>query len=118
VFVLKDLYYDFDKYAIRYPDATHVLDSLAIIMQEHPTMRISLESHTDSRGNDAYNMRLSDRRAESAVRYLVQKGIAQNRLEWKGYGESRLVNRCSNSVKCTEEEHQANRRTEVRILEE
>ncbi len=87
-------------------------------MKEHPTMRISLESHTDSRGNDDYNMRLSERRAASAVQYLEQQGISRSRLEWKGYGESRLVNRCSNGVNCSVEEHQANRRTEVRILEE
>ncbi|WP_341835922.1 OmpA family protein [Chitinophaga pollutisoli] len=91
VLVLKGLYYDFDKYAIHYPDATRVLDSPAIILQDHPAMRISLESHMDRRGNGAYNLRLSEHRAESAVQYLVQKGIARNRLEWRGFGETRLV---------------------------
>ncbi|RPD41835.1 OmpA family protein [Chitinophaga barathri] len=115
-FVLKDLYYDFNKYFIR-TDAGRVLDSLFVILQEHPTMRIELQSHTDSRGNDAYNMRLSKERAEAAVNYLVSKGISADRMVPQGYGESRPVNHCVNGVKCSEEEHQANRRTEVKILQ-
>ena len=115
-FVLKDLYYDYDKYFIR-PDAGRVLDSLAAILQQHPTMRIELQSHTDSRGNDAYNMRLSGERAAAAVSYLTGKGISADRLVAKGYGESQPVNKCVNGVKCSEEDHQANRRTEVKILQ-
>ncbi len=114
--MLKDLYYDYDKYFIR-PDAGRVLDSLAAILQQHPTMRIELQSHTDSRGNDAYNMRLSGERAAAAVSYLTGKGISADRLVAKGYGESQPVNKCVNGVKCSEEDHQANRRTEVKILQ-
>ncbi len=114
-FVLENLYYDYDKHHIR-PDAALVLDGLAQILTENPTMKIELSSHTDSRGNDAYNLNLSQRRANAAVQYLIQKGIAKDRLVAKGYGETQLVNDCANGVKCTEEQHQANRRTEVKVL--
>jgi outer membrane protein OmpA-like peptidoglycan-associated protein len=114
IYVLKDIYYDFDKWNIR-PDAARELDKLLTILNDHPAMHIELGSHTDSRGKDDYNLRLSQRRAESAVAYLVSKGIESNRLSAKGYGESMLVNRCGNGSKCTEAEHQANRRTEFKV---
>jgi outer membrane protein OmpA-like peptidoglycan-associated protein len=79
-------------------------------------VNIELMSHTDSRGNDDYNMSLSQQRANSVVNYLVSKGISRSRLSGKGYGESRLVNRCSNGVDCSATEHQRNRRTEFRVL--
>lgn len=116
VFVLEDLYYDFDKHNIR-PDAALVLDALVETMNEYPTLKIELSSHTDSRGSDAYNMALSDRRARAAVDYIISRGISRDRLVAKGYGETQLVNECSNGVDCTPEQHQANRRTEVRVLE-
>lgn len=115
VFVLDNIYYDFNKSDIR-PDAAKVLDQLVNTMTENPTLQIELSSHTDSRGSDNYNMKLSDRRAKSAVDYIISKGIAKERLVSKGYGETRLVNECANGVKCTEEQHQANRRTEVKVL--
>jgi len=114
-FVLENIYYDLDKSNIR-PDAAVELDKLVVILNEHPTMRIELSSHTDSRAPDAYNMALSQRRAASAVAYLVSKGISKDRMIAKGYGETRLVNKCSNGVPCTEAEHQLNRRTEVKVL--
>ena len=73
-------------------------------------------SHTDSRGNDDYNMSLSQQRANSVVNYLVGKGISRSRLVAKGYGETRLVNRCANGVECSEADHKKNRRTEFRII--
>ncbi|OCX53419.1 hypothetical protein BEL04_03720 [Mucilaginibacter sp. PPCGB 2223] len=115
IFVLSNIYYDLDKSNIR-PDAAVELDKLAVILKEHPTMRIELSSHTDSRASDEYNMALSQRRAASAVAYLASKGIDKSRMIPKGYGETRLVNKCSNGVPCTEAEHQLNRRTEVKIL--
>lgn len=115
-FVLENLYYDFDKHNIR-PDAALVLDELVQIMNENPTMKIELSSHTDSRGNDAYNMALSQRRAKAAVDYLISKGISRDRLVAAGYGETRLINECANGVQCSDEQHQANRRTEVKILD-
>lgn len=115
-FVLENLHYDFDKHNIR-PDAAAILDELIRTLRDNPTLRIELSSHTDSRGNDAYNMALSQRRAQAAVDYLVSRGIARDRLVAKGYGETRLVNDCGNGVPCSAEQHQANRRTEVTVLE-
>ncbi len=87
------------------------------VLKDNPTLRIELSSHTDSRGKDKYNMALSQKRAQAAVNYLVSKGIARDRMVAKGYGESKLLNRCANGVKCSEAEHQLNRRTEFTVLE-
>ncbi|WP_158559310.1 OmpA family protein [Deminuibacter soli] len=114
-FVLEGLYYDFDKYNIR-PDAAIVLNKLQQLLLKYPTMKIELSSHTDSRGSKAYNERLSAQRAASARAYLIKAGISAERIISKGYGESRLVNGCSDGVPCTEAQHQANRRTEVTVL--
>jgi len=113
--ILENIYYNFDAFDIR-TDAALSLDHLVRVMRDNPTMRIELSSHTDSRGSDAYNMKLSQRRAEAAVDYVVSRGIARSRLVPKGYGETRLVNACSNGVDCTPAEHQANRRTEVEVI--
>jgi outer membrane protein OmpA-like peptidoglycan-associated protein len=85
-------------------------------MRENPTMRIELSSHTDSRGSDYYNMLLSDARAISAVAYMKRRGIAADRMVAIGYGETRLLNECANGVKCSEDDHQFNRRTEIKVL--
>ncbi|MGJ7033513.1 OmpA family protein [Niabella hirudinis] len=114
--VLKDIYYNYNKWDIR-PDAALVLDNLIKTLEENPSVKIELSSHTDSRGGDAFNMTLSRRRAESAVQYLVSKGIAASRLKAMGYGESRLLNNCGNDTPCSEEQHQLNRRTEIKVLE-
>lgn len=114
-FELENIYYDFDKHNIR-PDAAAILDELVRTLGDNPTLKIELSSHTDSRGSNAYNEALSQRRAQSAVDYLVARGIARDRMVAKGYGETRLVNRCADGVPCTREEHQANRRTEVTVL--
>jgi outer membrane protein OmpA-like peptidoglycan-associated protein len=113
--ILANLYYDLDKSNIRY-DAAAILDKLVAVLKRYPTMEIELSSHTDSRASDEYNMQLSIRRAISAVNYLESKGIASGRVKANGYGETRLVNGCKNDVPCSEEQHQANRRTEVTIL--
>ncbi|MCA5006436.1 OmpA family protein [Sphingobacterium bovistauri] len=115
-FVLKNILYDFDKSNIR-SDAALVLDNVVSIMKQNPSLKIELSSHTDSRGNDEYNLKLSQRRADAAVAYIVSKGISRARLVAKGYGESRLVNNCGNDVDCSEEQHQENRRTEIKVLE-
>ena len=114
---IENIYYDFDKSNIR-PDAAIELDKLVKIMQENPTIWIELGSHTDSRGNDQYNQWLSQSRANSAVQYIIDRGIEKNRITAKGYGESQLMNKCSNGVKCTEAEHQLNRRTEFKIVKQ
>ena len=115
-FELENIYYDFDKHNIR-PDAAAILDELVRTLRDNPTLKIELSSHTDSRGSHAYNEALSQRRAQSAVDYLVSRGIARDRMVAKGYGETKLVNRCADGVPCSREEHQANRRTEVTVLE-
>ncbi len=115
-FELENIYYDFDKHNIR-PDAAAILDELVRTLRDNPTLKIELSSHTDSRGSHAYNESLSQRRAQSAVDYLVSRGIARDRMVAKGYGETKLVNRCADGVPCSRDEHQANRRTEVTVLE-
>ena len=112
---LDNIYYDYNKASLR-SESEQELDKLVKILKDNPTMVIELSSHTDARGTDAYNMSLSRRRAQSAVKYLLENGISKSRLQPKGYGESQLLNRCKNGVECTEEEHQLNRRTEFRIL--
>ncbi|MBL7827741.1 MAG: OmpA family protein [Saprospiraceae bacterium] len=112
---LDNILYDFDDDKIR-PDAEPDLQYLTDLMNKYPDMKIELSSHTDARGNDAYNEDLSQRRAESARRWLIAKGIKEDRITPKGYGEKVLQNKCSNGVECTEEEHQLNRRTEFKII--
>ena len=109
--VLDNIYYDLNKADIR-PDAARELDKLVQTLKDNPTVRIELSSHTDSRDTDAYNLRLSQRRAESAVAYLVSQGIGDGRLVARGYGETRLLLPDAQ----TEEEHQLNRRTEFKVL--
>ncbi len=113
--VLKNILYDFDKSNIR-PDAAIILDNVVAIMKQNPSLKIELSSHTDSRGNDAYNRKLSQQRAEAAVNYLAANGISRDRLIARGYGETKLLNGCGNGVTCSEEQHQANRRTEIKVL--
>jgi outer membrane protein OmpA-like peptidoglycan-associated protein/tetratricopeptide (TPR) repeat protein len=112
---LNPIYYDYDKWDIR-PDAGVELDKIVQAMIDNPDLVIELGSHTDSRGNDKYNQKLSQKRAESAVNYIIEKGIPKNRIFAKGYGESILINHCTNGVECNDEEHQLNRRTEFRIV--
>ncbi|MCZ4244102.1 OmpA family protein [Pedobacter punctiformis] len=114
---LENIYYDFDKSNIR-ADASVELDKLVLILKENPTIWIELGSHTDSRGNDQYNQWLSQKRANSAVQYIIDRGIDKSRITAKGYGESVLLNNCSNGIKCTEAAHQLNRRTEFKITKQ
>jgi len=111
------IYYELNSARIT-PESEKIIDEhLLTLMKNKPGLRIELASHTDSRGDDAYNMTLSQQRAQSVVNYLVSKGISRDRLVAKGYGETRLVNKCANGVDCTEAEHQQNRRTEFRIIQ-
>jgi len=113
---LENIYYDFDKSYIR-EDAAKELEKLVKLLKDNPSITIEMGSHTDSRGSDNYNMVLSDKRAMAAVEYLVAQGIERTRLTWKGYGESKPVNECTNGVPCSEEKHQDNRRTEFKVTE-
>jgi outer membrane protein OmpA-like peptidoglycan-associated protein len=114
--VLKNIYYDINKFSIR-PDAAKELDILVGFLSTNIGVKIEIASHTDSRSQDIYNLKLSQKRADEVVAYLVAKGIDQSRLVAKGYGETKLVNNCTNDTKCSEEEHQMNRRTEFKILD-
>jgi outer membrane protein OmpA-like peptidoglycan-associated protein len=114
-FNIKIIYFDLDKANIR-SDAQADLAKIAEIMKEFPTMKVDVRSHTDSRQTNAYNEKLSDARAKSTIDWLVKNGIEKERLSGRGYGESQLINHCGDGVKCSEEEHQMNRRSEFIIL--
>lgn len=114
--VINPIFFDFDKWNIR-TDAQYELENIVDVLREHPEMVIKIESHTDSRGGDRYNMKLSDRRAKSTKDYLLSREIDPTRIESAiGYGESQLLNKCSNGVRCSKEEHQLNRRSYFYIV--
>lgn len=110
------IYFDFDKSYIR-KEAARELDKMVAVMNEYKDMVIKIESHTDSRGNIAYNKYLSNKRAESSRDYLIAQGIAADRIESAiGYGEEKLLNECNGSIRCTSQKHQLNRRSEFIIV--
>jgi outer membrane protein OmpA-like peptidoglycan-associated protein len=111
---LEGIFYDLGKSNIR-PDAARVLDVVVEVLNENPSLEIELGAHSDARGNDESNLSLSDKRAKAAAAYIIGKGIAETRISGKGYGETMLKNKCLNNIKCSEKEHQENRRTEVKI---
>ena len=113
--VIPNIYYDYKKSTLR-PESEAVLDSILVFFKDNKDLTIEIGSHTDSRGDDKYNNKLSQERAKSVVDYLVSKGIEEDRLVAVGYGKTKLVNKCATGVKCTEEEHQKNRRTTFRII--
>jgi peptidoglycan-associated lipoprotein len=114
--VLEGILYDLNKAELR-EESKRILDSLFITLIENPSLKIEVAAHTDSRSDSAYNLDLSQRRAESVYNYLtLEKGLDTARLEAKGYGETLLLNKCADGVKCTEEEHQRNRRTTFKVL--
>jgi peptidoglycan-associated lipoprotein len=112
---LNNIYYDYDKFNIL-PDAEQDLATLQELLEDYSDMVIELSSHTDSRGDDKYNQKLSQKRAESAKKWLTQRGIASDRIKPVGYGEKQILNRCTNGVKCDDNEHRLNRRTEFKII--
>ena len=113
--VLKNILYDLDKFFIR-EDAKPELNRLVQFMIDNPGVKVELSSHTDSRASSNYNNTLSQNRANAAVEYIISQGISRDRLVGRGYGETRLLNRCADGVACSEPEHQINRRTEVKVL--
>ena len=114
VFGINLIYFDLDKWNIR-DDAAIDLAKILDVLQQYPTMKIDIRSHTDSRATSEYNMKLSDRRAKSTKEWLIKNGIKADRLTAKGYGETQLVNKCADGVECTEAEHQLNRRSQFII---
>lgn len=113
---LSTIYFDLNKYNIR-PDAEIEIQKVIVAMEKYPSLKIKVNSHTDSRGNDAYNLWLSQKRAQSTVNYMISKGISADRLQGEGYGETRLVNDCVNGVPCSRDKHQLNRRSEFIIFD-
>lgn len=116
--VINPIFFDFDKWNIR-TDAQYELENIVDVLRKHPTMVIKIESHTDCRGTKRYNRKLSDRRAKSTREYIISRGIEASRIESAiGYGEDQLLNECADGVKCSEEEHQLNRRSYFYIVKE
>ena len=113
---LLPIYFDLGRSNIR-PDAAIELDKIVKVMNDNPEMIVELGSHTDSRGNNRSNQSLSDKRAKSSAQYIKERISNPERITGKGFGESKLVNHCSDGVKCSELEHQANRRTEFIIIQ-
>ena len=112
---IENIYYDLDKWDIR-KDAARELDNVITVLKDHPGMTMELGSHTDARGRDEYNLELSEKRAASAVQYIVEKGgINPDRITGKGYGETQLTNGCKNGVTCSERSHEKNRRTVLKV---
>jgi outer membrane protein OmpA-like peptidoglycan-associated protein len=113
--VLRNIFFDLDKATLR-PESTTELKRLVGLMTDVPTLKIELGGHTDSQGSDPHNQDLSERRAKAVVDYLTKAGISADRLKSAGYGETQLVNGCTNGVKCSGAQHQENRRTEFKVL--
>jgi outer membrane protein OmpA-like peptidoglycan-associated protein len=113
-FGIKMIYFDLDKYNIR-TEAAIDLEKILDVLNQHPNMKLDIRSHTDSRASHQYNLKLSGQRAKATLNWLVKNGVAANRLTAKGYGETQLVNNCSDGVNCSEEQHQMNRRSEFII---
>ncbi|MBQ4914415.1 OmpA family protein [Maribacter sp. MMG018] len=116
VLKLDPIYFDLNSSYLR-KDAFENLDKVVAYMQKRPEVKIEVGSHTDSREEDNYNLWLSERRAQRTVDYIISKGIDNSRVTGKGYGETQLINRCANGVKCSDKEHQLNRRSEFIIRE-
>ncbi len=115
VFVINNIYFDYNKATLRI-ESTEELEKLAAFLLENANIKVELSAHTDSRGSAAQNKSLSQKRAQSCVDYLIKKGVLKENLLAKGYGEEKLVNGCKDGVECSEEEHQSNRRVEIKVL--
>ncbi len=112
--IIENIYYEYSKYEVL-PEAAKKLDKVIDIMEKDSLLVIEISSHTDSRGTAETNMKRSLQRANAAVDYIVKNGISKNRISGKGYGETKLINKCADGVDCTEEEHAKNRRTEFKV---
>lgn len=115
IIVLENIYFDFDQWELTEGSVEELIRAVNIL-KHHPDITIEIRSHTDVRGKPQYNQVLSERRARSVFHFFVKSGIEASRMEYKGYGATQLINHCLKDVKCTEEEHRENRRTELRII--
>jgi outer membrane protein OmpA-like peptidoglycan-associated protein len=112
--IIENVYYEYQKFDLL-PQTIIALNKVVEVMKSNPDITIDLISHTDSRGGNEFNMKLSQKRAQTAIDYVIAKGISKSRLTAKGMGESQLVNKCKDGVECSEEEHAQNRRTEFKV---
>ncbi|MEL4307448.1 OmpA family protein [Joostella sp. CR20] len=108
---INNIYFDFDDSKIR-SDASVELEKIVSVLNKYPQLKVDVRAHTDSRGDDNYNLSLSDRRAKATVNYILSRGISSSRITGSGYGESQPLNNCGNGSNCTEAEYQLNRRSE------
>ena len=115
IFIKKVRNFDLDKYFIR-PDAEVELAKIIDVMIKYPQLKVHIKSHTDSRQTESYNMRLSNFRAKSTMNYMIKNGVDKSRLTAKGYGETELLNECTDGVPCSREQHQLNRRSEFIVI--
>jgi outer membrane protein OmpA-like peptidoglycan-associated protein len=113
--IIENIYFEFNQ-AMLLPAAKQTLDKAILALKNNPTMKIEISAHSDSKGSDDYNLKLSEKRAQAALEYITSKNIESKRISAKGYGETKLLNKCGNKVECTEEEHAKNRRLEFNIL--
>jgi outer membrane protein OmpA-like peptidoglycan-associated protein len=109
------VYFEFDKYGIN-QSTMQSADSVAHILKQTKSLKVYITAHTDSRGDFEYNINLSEKRANTVKKYLIQKGVPLNQIISRGLGESELVNECSDDVPCTEDQHAKNRRVELKIV--
>ncbi len=116
VVAIENIHYDYGKCNIR-TDASRELDKLAMMLKRYKNMKVEIRSHTDSRATTEFNQKISEGRSKAVTKYLTKKGISASRLEATGYGESQLLNECTDGVKCNEEQHSANRRTEFKVVQ-
>ena len=114
--IIGDIYFAYNKFTIS-PSSEPKIEKLIKVMQEYPEIKIKINSHTDSRGSEAYNLKLSQKRARAIQEYIKAKGISGGRLLYEGIGEKEILNKCVNKVKCSKEEHLMNRRTTFVIIE-
>ncbi len=112
--IIENIYYSFADWHIL-PEAENILAKVVQVMQNDADLVIEVDSHTDSRASSEFNMMLSNKRAKTAVDYIVAHGIASKRITGVGFGETRLLNKCADGVECSDEEHAKNRRTEFKI---
>ena len=112
--IIENVYYEYQKFDLL-PQTIITLNKVVDVMRSSTDITIDLISHTDSRGSDEFNMKLSEKRAQTAVDYIITKGIDKERLIAKGMGETQLINKCKDGVDCPEEEHAQNRRSEFKV---
>lgn len=115
IITIDKIYFNYDKATIR-DESIPALEKILEYLNYHSKITVELSAHTDARGSDSYNKRLSQKRAESTVKWLIDHGIDVSRMNPKGYGESKLVNHCKNGVKCSDDDHMRNRRVELKVL--